>query len=121
MDIEIGDGKTVTVREIDELTSGDGNAVRAATVVKFDQETGEGYIPGSQNDRMHAALLKRIIVSWNLQWPVPSRRPDSLDKLTLKQQKLLYKGVEGHLKAIREAEQDDPAAEGTDPTGDSES
>lgn len=121
MDIEIGDGKVVTVREIDELTSGDGNAVRAAQVVKFDADTEEPYIPGSQNDRMHAALLKRIITGWNLQWPLPSKRPDSLDKLTLTQQKLLYAGVKGHLAAIREAEQDDPTQEGTDPTSDSAS
>lgn len=121
MDIEIGDGKVVTVREIDELTSGDGNAVRAAQVVQYDQATGEAFIPGSQNDRMHTALLKRIITGWNLQWPLPYKRPDSLDKLTLMQQKLLYAGVKGHLAAIAEAEQDDPAEKDSDPTGDSES
>jgi hypothetical protein len=121
VEIEIGDGKVVQVKEIDELTSGDGNAVRAATMVRIDTETGEGYVPGSQNDRMHAALLARIITGWNLQHALPSRRPDSLEKLTLNQQKLLYKGVEGHIKAIREAERD-ASGEDEDPTsGDSES
>jgi hypothetical protein len=121
VDIDLGDGKTVTVKEIDELTSGDGNAVRAAQTVYINPETEEPYVPGSQNDRMHTALLRRIITSWNLQWPLPHKRPDSLDKLTLKQQKLLYDGVKGHFAAIREAEQDDPTEKDSDPTGDSES
>ncbi len=121
MEIDLGDGKTAVVKEIDELMSGDGNAVRGAQTVRIDPESGEGYVPGSNNDLMHAALLRRIITGWNLQWPLPSKRPDSLEKLTLTQQKLLYQGIAGHLKAIREAEQDDPSAEDTDPTGDSAS
>jgi hypothetical protein len=121
VEIDLGDGKTVTVKEIDELTSGDGNAVRAAQTVYINPETEEPYVPGSQNDRMHSALLRRIITGWNLQWPLPSKRPESLDKLTLKQQKLLYAGVKGHFVAIHEAEQDDPAERDTDPTVGSES
>jgi hypothetical protein len=120
VDIDLEDGKTVTVKEIEELSSGDANAVRAAQVVKIDPKTEEAYIPGSQGDRMHAALLTRIITAWNLQWPLPHKRKDSLEKLTLKQQRLLYQGVKGHLAAIKEAEQD-PSEEGTDPTNDSAS
>lgn len=120
MEIDIGDGKTVSVKEIDELTSGDANAVRAATTVWIDPDSGQGYVPGSQSDRMHTALLCRIITGWNLQWPsAKSKLPDSLEKLTLKQQKLLYKGVDGHIKAIREAEGDESGEDPTSPDSES--
>lgn len=115
IEIDLGDGHHAVVKEVDELLSGDQDAVMAAMAVRHDPETGETIVPGDWATKMRKALARRIIVSWTLQHPKPSVRPDSLDKLTLKQKKLLYDGIEPQFKAITEDEAS-PEDEGSDPT-----
>jgi len=118
--IELGGGQFADVKEVDELRSGDRHAANAAFTLRIDPETKQAILPGDMDDNMRRALLCRIITAWNLQWPLPSRRPDSLDKLTLEQEDALYKGIEEHFKVIK-GQDEDPSEEGTVPTSDSAS
>jgi hypothetical protein len=115
MNIDLGEGKYATIKEVDELRSGDRDAVEGAIEMRIDPESKEAFMPGNYDGAQRRALALRIVTGWNLEVPLPSRRPDSLDKLTLPQQRALWKGIQPHLDAIN-ASDDDPAAADPDPT-----
>lgn len=115
IEVDLGEGKTATIREPDELRSGDQDAVLAHQRLEVDPETKQITVAGDMSNKMRKALLRRIITDWNLQHPLPSKHPDSLDKLTLGQQKALFAAVDPHMALLVETPPD-PTAEGTDPT-----
>lgn len=116
MRIDLGNGQFADVKEVSELRDGDKDAVSGSYRVAVDPETNEITVPGNRGTLMRRALLCRIITGWNLQFPLPSKRPDSLDKLTFEQSRALRKGTDEHFKLIVEQITDENA----DPTeGDS--
>ncbi len=113
MRIELGNGQYADVLEVDDLRDGHRTKVNAAIQLRVDPDTKQVIIPGDMDDAMRRALYGEIITGWNLNYPVPGKRPDSLDHLTFDQADALRKGTEKHFKAVRGTEDEENA----DPTG----
>lgn len=116
MRIELGDGFWADVREIDDLRDADRVAVNGSWSYGVDPDTETPTIPGDADDKMRQTLARRIITAWNLQPPVPSKRPASLGELTLGQARKLYLGIQRHLEVIKGLDDNDPSVPGSDPT-----
>lgn len=111
--IELGDGKWADVKDVSELRDGHRVAVKASYKLEVEPGTNKVTVPGNRDDLMRRALLGLIITAWNLQYPLPSRSPGSLDELTFAQAKALRKGTEEHFKLVTadENEESDPTDE----------
>ena len=114
--IDLGSGQFADVLDTSELRDGDRVAIKASYKLGVDPDTKQVTVPGDREDSMRRALLCRLITGWNLQFVIPSKRPDSLDRLTIEQARALYKGTQEHFDLLT-ADEDDEA----DPTGDSSS
>jgi hypothetical protein len=120
MRITLPDNQWVDVKDVTELRAGDRRAVNAATEVKV---VGQGAdktaaLPGDSDDNMRYALLGRIIVGWNLQWPIPSQSvngPVVLDNLTFGQLDALYDGIQEHMQVVT-GQNKTPADKESEPT-----
>lgn len=106
IEVDLGDGKYAVIKEIDELRSGDTKKVNESFSLRTDPESGEVIIPGDMDDSMWRALARNIVTDWNLEAAIPSKRPDSLDKLTLSQEDKLREALQPHLRAIKRVKED---------------
>jgi hypothetical protein len=107
----------VDVKDVTELRAGDRRAVNAATEVRIGADKA-ATLPGDSDDNMRYALLGRIIVGWNLQWPIPSQSkngPVILDNLTFGQLDALYAGIQEHMQVVT-GQNKTPADKDSDPT-----
>lgn len=117
MRVELTDGAWVDILDVGDLRDGDRKAVNAAVNLEVDPETQLPVIPGSMDDDIRDALLKRIITGWSFtNLPLPRDDKASLDKLTIPDARLLHKAIEPHMALIMQRES--PATPGTDPTAD---
>lgn len=110
-------GQWADVKDVSDLKAGDRRVVRAAVGFRINPETKEVEWPGDYSDRTKAALASRVIVNWNLQYPVPNGDVTVLDELTMPQYDALMKGIQPLIDACQE--QVDPSEQGTVPTNDS--
>lgn len=118
IEVDLGDGKFAVIKEIDELRSGDTLKVNSSFALKKDPETGEVIVPGDMDDLAWRALARSVVLDWNLEPPIPSKRPDSLDKLTLGQEDKLREGITPLLRAVLRHKQVQQEGESEpDPTG----
>lgn len=105
--IELGNGQFADVREVDELRSGDRDAFNGAVKIAIDPDTSTALLPGNYRRLREKALAARVIEGWNLQHVIPSKRADSLDKLTFEQEDKLYAGLAEHIRAVAPDEDKD--------------
>lgn len=112
--IDLPDGDTAEVKDLDDLRDGDRKALNKVISVSFDAETEAGQLAGSYEDDQFDALLARVVLNWSLPLPLPSRDKRVLDKLTLAQAKALRAGVTPHYNLLMDKV--DPTEHGTDPT-----
>ena len=119
IEIDTEAGQWAEVKDVAELNAGDRRAVKAASPLRVDPDTGELSIPGDFQERSKNILAARVLTNWSLPHPLPKGDPAILDRLTMKQLDAIYAGITRHIEAINEA--DKLAAQDKDslPTGDS--
>lgn len=109
VEIDLGEGKYAVLKEIDELRSGDTKRANSSYELRRDPETGQIIVPGDLDDNVWRALARSVITDWNLEPPIPAKRPESLDKLTLSQEDKLITALKPYVQAVlrhKEAEQE---------------
>lgn len=121
MRVELTNGAWADIRDVSELRDKDRKAVNRTLNLEIDPVTQLPVIPGSMDDDMRDALLRRIIDGWSFEnLPLPRDNPGSetedgsLDLLTIQDARLLHEAIKPHMLLI--TGQEDPNKPGTVPT-----
>lgn len=115
MRVDLTDGAWADIRDVSELRDKDRKAVNAQVTLAVDPQTQMPVIPGSMDDDMRDALLRRIVTGWSFEYlPLPADDIESLDKLTIPDARLLHEAIKPHMLLI--TGQENPNKQGTVPT-----
>jgi hypothetical protein len=106
-------GKYAILKDVRECNAGDRRAIHGAVDVRSD---GMSMIyPGDHDYRKKNALLSRIITEWNLDLPVPTKDPTSLDRMEIDMIDRLYDATDEYVEFLNEKVVN-PTKQGSDPT-----